>query len=98
LALVAGRQDTRFVLVGRGQSTLDATAALLPGHPIDIFQLDVTDSLGRERLAAFLDAKYGRVDVLMNNAGRILVWAPWVIWKRQTSRPCWKPILPGRFC
>jgi len=73
LALVAGRQDTRLVLVGRRQSTLDATAALLPGHPIDIFQLDVTDSLGRERLAAFLDAKYGRVDVLMNNAGRILV-------------------------
>jgi NAD(P)-dependent dehydrogenase (short-subunit alcohol dehydrogenase family) len=38
------------------------------GHTVDARQLDVTDTASVERLAADLADRYGRVDVLVNNA------------------------------
>lgn len=73
LALMAGQRGARLVLIGRRHSALEVTAAQLSGHQVDTFQLDVTDPSGCARLAEFLEPKYGRVDVLVNNAGRILV-------------------------
>ncbi len=39
------------------------------GHDVRFHQLDVTDGLSIERLARFLEEAFGRLDVLVNNAG-----------------------------
>jgi NAD(P)-dependent dehydrogenase (short-subunit alcohol dehydrogenase family) len=46
----------------------DAFADLDPG--VITHELDVTDHLSVDRLAAFVAERYGRIDVLVNNAGR----------------------------
>lgn len=39
------------------------------GLEIEFYQLDVTDTSGIQRLAGFLERKYGAADILVNNAG-----------------------------
>lgn len=63
------RQGFHLVLTARRRDRLDALAAEIDGTP---FTLDVRDLGAIEAFAATLRATYGRVDVLVNNAGLAL--------------------------
>lgn len=59
------------VLCGRTQSTLDATARSIldAGGKVEVIPCDVTVLHQLEYTAARVDTTYGRLDVLVNNAG-----------------------------
>ncbi|HKH44136.1 MAG TPA: SDR family oxidoreductase [Thermoanaerobaculia bacterium] len=61
----------RVVLAARDEEKAAQAAAELDGDGIP-FCLDVTDPEGPGRLTAFLESRFGRVDVLVNNAGVFL--------------------------
>ena len=57
------------VLTARDLAKAEQAAATLPGHPhVVARRLDVTDTASIEQVAADLDRRYGRLDVLVNNA------------------------------
>ncbi|KIQ67155.1 ketoreductase [Kitasatospora griseola] len=60
-------QGARVVAVGRGRAALEATAAA--HEAIDVLVGDVAAPGGPERIAAAASERYGRLDVLVNNAG-----------------------------
>jgi NAD(P)-dependent dehydrogenase (short-subunit alcohol dehydrogenase family) len=65
---LALRGDT-VVLTARDLAKAERTAAALPGHErVLARRLDVTDPASTEQVAADLDRRYGRLDVLVNNA------------------------------
>jgi 3-oxoacyl-[acyl-carrier protein] reductase len=59
------------VLCGRTQSTLDATARSIldAGGKVEVIPCDVTVLHQLEYTAARVDTTYGRLDILINNAG-----------------------------
>jgi NAD(P)-dependent dehydrogenase (short-subunit alcohol dehydrogenase family) len=67
---LAGRK-VQVVLTARNATLGRAAADLLSaqGAPIVFHPLDVLDRRSIRRLAMFLTARYGRLDVLINNAG-----------------------------
>jgi NAD(P)-dependent dehydrogenase (short-subunit alcohol dehydrogenase family) len=70
-----GRAITEAV-VGAGDVVVAAARRaptdLAAGHPeqVEAIALDVTDTAAAERAVADVEARYGRIDVLVNNAGR----------------------------
>ena len=65
---LALRGDT-VVLTARDLAKAEQAAAALPGHGhLLAKRLDVTDPASVEQVAADLDRRYGRLDVLVNNA------------------------------
>lgn len=68
LAAVEGH---RVVATARQPANLDALRSelQLAGHPIECRQLDVTDDASVAALRDWLGERFGRVDVLINNAG-----------------------------
>ena len=75
LARAFGAAGARLFLVGREQGTLDAAFARLraAGHTVDGCVGDVGDPAQVARAVARAQEAYGRVDVLVNNAGTIQV-------------------------
>jgi len=67
---LAGRGFT-VALAGRDRARVDAAAAQLQGDGFDVHGvvLDVTDPATIEAAARRLDERFGRLDVLVNNAG-----------------------------
>src|SRR5690349_15596492 len=65
----------RVVLAGRRVSTLDETAAAAPESTL-VVPTDVTDPAAVRDLFARARDRYGRVDVLFNNAGAFGKTAP----------------------
>src|SRR5881296_3820317 len=61
-------EGARVLLVGRERETLEAAAAGLDGDPATL-AADVTDPAAAERIADACERRFGRVDVLVNNAG-----------------------------
>jgi NAD(P)-dependent dehydrogenase (short-subunit alcohol dehydrogenase family) len=61
----------QVVATARRRADLDALRAELQraGHPIECRQLDVTDDASVAALRDWLGERFGRVDVLINNAG-----------------------------
>ncbi|MFJ2739268.1 oxidoreductase [Streptomyces sp. NPDC087440] len=70
-AVAAG--DT-VVATARRPETLDDLAAAHPGQ-VDAVRLDVTDLARAQEVVADVVARHGRIDVLVNNAGRTHVGA-----------------------
>lgn len=60
-------RGARIALLGLGAADLDAVRADLPGAAA--WEVDVTDAAALERVAADVLARFGRVDVLVVNAG-----------------------------
>ena len=69
-AIALARNGFSVVVAGRRKDALDETAKLAGEAPIDPFQADVSDPAQVDALFAHTRHKYGRLDVLFNNAGR----------------------------
>lgn len=72
LARILGSQGARLVLGARRQAHLDRIAAEIDpdGTRVIALQTDVTDVAQAERLVTTALERFGRIDVLVNNAGR----------------------------
>lgn len=64
-------QNNTVIITGRNLSKLEAVKAELPD--IHIFQSDVTQEEEVKKLAADIESAFGGIDVLMNNAGIMLL-------------------------
>jgi NAD(P)-dependent dehydrogenase (short-subunit alcohol dehydrogenase family) len=75
IALAFARAGMRVVVAGRRRRHLDESAALFAAEGLDVhgMLLDVTDQDAVERAAAETERRFGRVHVLVNNAGIGLV-------------------------
>jgi NAD(P)-dependent dehydrogenase (short-subunit alcohol dehydrogenase family) len=75
LAMAHGfaRHDAKIMLLASGASGLDAARAELeaahPGVEVDVFVASVADDEAVERVCAATQARFGRIDILLNNAG-----------------------------
>lgn len=74
LALAFGAAGARIALGARSGAELERTAALVGAQGADAqaFELDLRVSGAAERFAEQVVARFGRIDVLINNAGAIL--------------------------
>ncbi len=68
VAIEASRQGAIIVVTGRNLERLNMVAAELPGEHT-IITLDVTEMLQIEQAIAAAVLKYGRIDIIVNNAG-----------------------------
>jgi len=66
-----GEQGITVVVGARKLSAAEGTAATLKAAGIDAFavQLDVVNDADRKAAAAFIAEKFGKLDILINNAG-----------------------------
>jgi NAD(P)-dependent dehydrogenase (short-subunit alcohol dehydrogenase family) len=71
MALALGGAGAKLALVSRDRAKLDETAALASqlGAEPEIFQADVSDEAQVIALERDVIAKFGRADILINNAG-----------------------------
>jgi NAD(P)-dependent dehydrogenase (short-subunit alcohol dehydrogenase family) len=69
LARQLARRGDTIVLTARQLAKAEQAAAALPGHErVLARRLEVTDPASIAQVAADLDRRYGRLDVLVNNA------------------------------
>ena len=71
MARQLGKEGVTIVLAARDNQKGEAAAAKLRDEGLDVhfLKLDVTDKNDREAAAAFLEKQFGRLDILINNAG-----------------------------
>jgi dehydrogenase/reductase SDR family member 7B len=69
LALEYGRKGARLVLAARKKENLDEVGALLAGCDFLLVPTDVSKEEDCRRLISEAIGKYGKIDVLINNAG-----------------------------
>jgi NAD(P)-dependent dehydrogenase (short-subunit alcohol dehydrogenase family) len=71
MARQLGQAGVRVLLAARDPQKGEAAAAKLRGEGLDaqFLKLDVTDKRDRAAASAFLEEKFGRLDILINNAG-----------------------------
>jgi short-subunit dehydrogenase len=71
LAVHFGSKGSRLLITGRNKTELDKTVWELSGKGIVIaaFQADVSKEDDNKRMAEEAIKKYGRIDILINNAG-----------------------------
>lgn len=65
-------KGARTVIVSRNSDRLNSTAASIGAFPI---VADVSDPADVERIFSIIDKEFGRLDILINNAGMGLGWA-----------------------
>ncbi len=72
IAEAFAHEGAKLVLAVRGQEALEATASPLrqQGHEVATFTADLTVDREVEQLLAQTQEQFGRLDVLVNNAGR----------------------------
>ena len=70
-AIALAREGAALALVGRRQSPLDQTAAAIreAGGTALVLSADVTDPESARAVVAHTESEFGRLDVLVNNAG-----------------------------
>jgi 3-oxoacyl-[acyl-carrier protein] reductase len=63
-------EDADVLLLGRGEDALRAAAGQLgPGARVELLALDITQAGAGDRVARACRERFGRLDVLVNNAG-----------------------------
>lgn len=78
IARQLGRKEFTVVLASRDTQRGEEAAAKLRAEGLEAVaaRLDVTDAGSAAALADFLRQRFGRVDVLVNNAGSAFDWTP----------------------
>jgi NAD(P)-dependent dehydrogenase (short-subunit alcohol dehydrogenase family) len=73
IGLAFAREGAALALCARGEVPLEAAAAECRGLGADVLAVaaDVADPVARERLIAHTLARFGRIDVLVNNASTL---------------------------
>ncbi len=89
VALAFGREGYGVVLAGRRADALDAVAKLIGPHALAV-PSDVSDPASVKALFAAARAKFGRLDVLFNNAG---TGAPGTIMLEDISVEMWQNVV-----
>ncbi|HEU4406412.1 MAG TPA: SDR family NAD(P)-dependent oxidoreductase [Polyangiaceae bacterium] len=76
IARQLGRLEMTVVVAARDAARGEAAAAALRGEGLDAVatRLDVTDGASIEAAARFVRERFGRLDVLVNNAGAAFDW------------------------
>lgn len=71
IALAFARADMKVVVTGRRADHLEETVAIFAEHGLDAYpmQVDVTDLAAMRAAADEVERQFGRIDVLVNNAG-----------------------------
>ena len=71
IALAFARAGMKAIVTGRRESHLSETEEVFASHglALETHSVNVTDLQGMQSLADDIDARYGRIDVLVNNAG-----------------------------
>jgi NAD(P)-dependent dehydrogenase (short-subunit alcohol dehydrogenase family) len=70
-ALALAAEGAKVVISGRWDKTLNETAAQIAkaGGTVEVRRLDVADKRAVTRVAAAIEKRHGRVDILVNSAG-----------------------------
>ena len=73
-AALMAQEGARVVIIGRDEHRGMTVSKKLMDHglPVAVFRGDVSTIEDIHSLRAFIDKKYGRLDILMNNAGILL--------------------------
>lgn len=69
VAQALAKENWHLILTGRRKETLEETADLCEGNQHLVFPADITDPAGVRQLFFTLEEKFGRLDLLFNNAG-----------------------------
>ena len=71
MARQLGQAGVRVLLAARDSAKGEAAAAKLRDEGLDVqfLRLDITDKKDHAAASAFLEEKFGRLDILINNAG-----------------------------
>jgi dehydrogenase/reductase SDR family member 7B len=71
LAEAFGKRGSKILITGRNKSDLDTAVEALRNQGVDVsgFQADVSKEEDNQKMAAEAIRKYGRIDILINNAG-----------------------------
>lgn len=66
-----GQKDITVIVTARSQEVADETAGKLKAEGIDAYgiKLDVTNAADRLSVASYVKDKFGKLDILINNAG-----------------------------
>ncbi len=76
-AVALAREGARVVLTGRRREPLEAVAARIGGAVAEVEPGDVTVAADVGRIAAAIEARHGRLDVLVANAGMNVAERDW---------------------
>lgn len=69
VALALAESSFRVVLVGRREGELRKTAEMSGGDAMDVMPADITNAAAVRQLFQHVQQKFGRLDLLFNNAG-----------------------------
>jgi NAD(P)-dependent dehydrogenase (short-subunit alcohol dehydrogenase family) len=69
VALALAESSFRVVLVGRREAELRKTAEMSGGDSMDVMPADITNAAAVRQLFQHVQQKFGRLDLLFNNAG-----------------------------
>jgi NAD(P)-dependent dehydrogenase (short-subunit alcohol dehydrogenase family) len=88
-AVALAEAGFQTVLAGRKKETLEQTAAAAPFGTCVVAPADVTDKRAVDELFSLVRSKFGRIDVLFNNAG---AFAPPVLFEDLTEEQ-WRHVV-----
>lgn len=72
IAKILGEKNNQVIITGRTESKLQKAASQLKN--VSIIAADITDEQSVEKLVAQINQEYGKLDILINNAGNAYVY------------------------
>lgn len=98
-ALALAEAGCRVVISGRSEATLAETAALVrkAGGTVEIRRLDVANKKAVARVAAAIEKKHGRIDILVSSAGTNVPNRRWAVLTTEAWEEVVRTNLDGMF-